>query len=312
MVEPWPDIVTPTLDWVLVPGTARNLPSDRKQIILDYVWDNVYSVYPDLIFEWQGKPLLAALGELYFDPDENAPEDRFTLRSFRFKSEDVDPGNAWDWIIAEPLPYFQSVDGAAILTPRYDEWFLAAAHPEWFENGFWRRTEPLRKDPYLTENLYDFEWRQVYGHREEVDLIILWAWNSWMEQLCIEPDNGQGAAPAGDTLARKTTWYSRRLLNGSPFEMFQADLASAGDFRTIINPVSPELINLRYHVEYIRDRRRQGAGHPAFVRRPGVPWSCRSRIRRIGPAGRAIGRRLRASISRSRKTWSPRLPKALT
>ena len=266
MVEPWPDIVTPTLDWVLIPGRARNLSADKKQMILDHVWDNVYSIYPNLIFLWEGKPLLAAVGELYFDPDEDAPEDRFTLRSFRFKPEDVDPGNAWDWIITEPLPYFQNVDGAAILSSRYDEWFLAAAHPKWFLEGAWPRTEPLRKDPYLAEHLYDHEWNQVYQSRDEVDLIIVWAWNSWMEQLYIEPDDGEGAAPAGDLLVRKTAWYARRLMSGAPFEMFQPDWTSVGDFRTVINPVSPEQLNLRSDVEHLRDKRRQGVGHPAVVR----------------------------------------------
>ena len=91
MVEPWMDIVTPTLEHVPAPGTARNLSADERQMILNYVWDNVYSVYPDLIFHWKGKPLLAAAGELYFDLEEDSPDDRFTLRSFRFKDEDHDP-----------------------------------------------------------------------------------------------------------------------------------------------------------------------------------------------------------------------------
>ena len=221
MVEPWMDIVTPTLEHVPTPGIARNLSDDKKQMILDYVWDNVYTVYPELIFPWKGKPLLAAAGELYFDPDEDSPDDRFTLRSFRFKHEDHDPGNSWDWIITEPLPYFQRADDAVILSPRYDEWFLAAAHPKWWPDAWGRgRTGPVRKDPYLEENLYDLEWRQAYDNRENVDLIVLWAWNSWMEQLYIEPDDGRGAAPAGDTLLRKTVWYARRFVNGAPFEMY--------------------------------------------------------------------------------------------
>ena len=230
MVEPWPDIVTPTPDHVPVSGTAKNLTPDKKQIILDYVWDNIYSIYPDLIFHWEEKPLLAAVGELYFDPDEDSPKNRFTLRSFRFKPEDRDAGNSWDWIITEPLPYFQSVDNAVILSPRYDEWFLAASNLEMLES--WGRTEPVRHDPYLMENLYDFEWRQVYERREEVGLLILWAWNSWMEKLYIEPDKGKGAAPAKDTLVRKTAWYLRGLMNGAPFKLFESDRPTTQDFRS--------------------------------------------------------------------------------
>lgn len=164
---------------------------------------------------------MAAVGELYLDPEKDSPDDRFTLRSFRFRHEDHDPGNSWDWIITEPLPYFQQVDNAVILSPRYDEWFLAAAHPNWWPDA-WNRghTGPVRQDPYLEENLYDLEWRQVYDNRDSVDLIVLWAWNSWMEQLYIEPDDGQGTAPAGNTLLRKTAWYASRFVSGAPFKMY--------------------------------------------------------------------------------------------
>ena len=55
MVEPWPDIVTPTPQHVPVPGAALHLPAHQKQMVLDYIWDNVYSVYPDLIFSMAGQ-----------------------------------------------------------------------------------------------------------------------------------------------------------------------------------------------------------------------------------------------------------------
>ena len=241
MVEPWMDIVHGSQQQ---PGTARNLPKAQKQMILDYIWDNVYSVYPDLVFNWQGKPLLAAVGELYFDSDEDVPDDRFTLRSFRFKEEDVDPGNSWDWIITEPLPYFQEVDNTVILSPCYDEWFLAAAHPDWWPDAWRRRnTGPIRHDLYLVDNLYDFEWSQVYNKSDDVDLIVLWDWNSWMEQLYIEPDDGEGAAPARDTLVHKTAWYGRRFMSGAPFEMFEPDWETVQDFRSMLNPISPAQLN---------------------------------------------------------------------
>ena len=246
MVEPWPDIVHGSPQQ---PGTARNLSAVRKQMVLDYVWDNIYNVYPGLIFHWDGKPPLATVGELYFDLNEDAPDDCFTLRSFRFKAEDIDPGNAWNWIITEPLPYFQAVDNTIILSPRYDEWFLAAAHPKWWEAGAWGWTEPLRRDPYLTENLYDFQWRQVYDRREETDLVILWAWNSWMEQLYIEPDNEQGAAPAGDMLLLKTAWYARRLMSGAPSELMEPDWVSVQDFRSVLTPIAPAQLNLESDAE---------------------------------------------------------------
>ena len=32
--------------------------SAQKQAILDLLWDSFYSAYPDLMFQWEGKPLL--------------------------------------------------------------------------------------------------------------------------------------------------------------------------------------------------------------------------------------------------------------
>ena len=101
---------------------------------------------------------------------------------------------------------------------------MAAAHPNWWPWAWGReKTGPIRHDPFLTENLYDFEWRQVYERREDIDIIILWAWNSRMEQLYIEPDDGEsGAAPVGDLLVRKTAWYARRFMSGASFNMFDS------------------------------------------------------------------------------------------
>ena len=253
MVEPWPDTAMPTLEYHRPPDAAFNLSSEQKQVIFDYLHDEVYSVYEDIIFDWQGKPLLIAVPRLFFGPNDDP---RFTLRSLRFKDKDRDPGNSWNWLITKPLPYIQNVevDGVeetiAILSPRYDEWFLAAANPSWWPEAWCREdTGPIRHDPYLDEQLYDLEWRQVYEERENLDLIILWAWNSWMEQLYIEPDSGEGAAPAGDLLLRKTAFYTRRLMSGAEFQMFQPDMVTVRDFPSMLSPISPQQLNLRSDTE---------------------------------------------------------------
>ncbi len=261
MVEPWPDIAMPTPDYQRPPNAALNhaalnLSDAQKQVIFDYLASNVYDVYPDQIFQWKGKPLLIAVPRLFFRADA---DDRFTLRNPRFRHEDIDPGNAWNWIITDTLPYIQDVhlqdsedeETIAILSPRYDEWFLAAANPSWWPEAWGRlETGPVRHDPYLKENLYDFEWRQIYERREDIDLIILWAWNSRMEQLYIEPDDGEnGAAPASDLLVRKTAWYARRFLSGAPFQMFEPDWVAVKDFCTALNPISPQQLNLRSEAE---------------------------------------------------------------
>ena len=95
---------------------------------------------------------------------------------------------------------------------------MAAAH-HWWPTA-WDRVCAIRHDPYLTENLYDYQWQEAHNQRDEIDLVILWAWNSWMEQLYIEPDDGEGAAPAGDSLLRKTAWYTQRLRDGGAFQLF--------------------------------------------------------------------------------------------
>ena len=234
MVEPWPDVVNPIGEIGPQPGIAKKLADDQKKLIFDYVSANIYDQYRDLIFNWEGKPLLAAAGELHFKPEADSPDDRFTFRSFRLKEADLDPGNAWDWDITKPLPYFQEVDNTVILSPRYDEWFLCMAHPDWWVKGAWGRTEAVRHDPQLTGNLYDYQWRQVYERRDDVDLIIIWAWNSWMEQLYIEPDDGQGAAPAGESLLRKTAWYGKRFRDVETFEPFSPDLKITDDPRPVL------------------------------------------------------------------------------
>ena len=234
MVEPWADVVNPIGGIGPQPGIAKKLADDQKKLIFDYVSANIYDQYTDLIFYWEGKPLLAAAGELHFKPEDDSPDDRFTFRSFRLKEADLDPGNAWDWDITKPLPYFQEVDNTVILSPRYDEWLLCMAHPDWWVKRAWGRTKAVRHDPQLTDNLYDYQWDRVHEQRDEVDLIIIWAWNSWMEQLYIEPDDGQGVAPAGDSLLRKTAWYGKRFREGAAFEPFSPGLQVSIDPRPIM------------------------------------------------------------------------------
>ena len=51
---------------VLVEPYMTNPPDislEQKQTILDFLWDSVYSVYPDLMFQWEGKPLIVSWGQ---------------------------------------------------------------------------------------------------------------------------------------------------------------------------------------------------------------------------------------------------------
>ncbi len=215
LVEPWPDVVGSDAR----PGNAKNLGPEQKQLIFDYAWDEVYSKYADIMFSWEAKPLLIASAELYFDPGS---DNRFTLRSFRYKNSDHEPGNSWNWDVTEPMPYFQTLNRTVVLSPRYDEWFLAAAHPDWWPWA-WNRECAVRHDPELTEKLYDYQWQEIHERRDEIDLVIIWGWNSWMEQLYIEPDDGEGVASAGDSLLRKTAWYVTRLRSGEYFRRFDRE-----------------------------------------------------------------------------------------
>ena len=98
----------------------------QKQSILDELWSNVYNAYPDLMFQWEGKPLLVTWAPL----ELKTPNDpRFTVKTWGsyFGAPDwkIKSGQDRNWY-PDPawLPHMISDDGMYVVLPRFDEYWL--------------------------------------------------------------------------------------------------------------------------------------------------------------------------------------------
>ena len=117
--------------------------SAQKQAILDLLWDSFYSAYPDLMFQWEGKPLLVT-----WDPVElKTPNDpRFTVKTWGsyFSGPDwkTESNQDWNWY-PEPawLSDMISDDGMYVVFPRFDEYWLYIMGREF--SYPYRRVDPM-------------------------------------------------------------------------------------------------------------------------------------------------------------------------
>jgi len=167
-------------------GGSGELSSREGRMVLDYVWDNYYGIYPDQMFRWDGKPLLVS-----FDPMILKDDERYTIRNWTgraFNQSTIEEG--WDWSFAPPQRLFDAIswDGVVFIYPRFDEFYLVedgATYITW---------EPRRINPSLEEGFYDSQWQDLMLLRRNLTMIVLYSWNIYGEQAHIEPSNG-GPAP---------------------------------------------------------------------------------------------------------------------
>jgi len=61
------------------------------------------------------------------------------------------------------------------------------------------RDEVIKIDPDLTEGWYDWQWEEVFEHRDRIKLLMIWTWNEYHEQIHVEPVEG----PNGDWILGK-------------------------------------------------------------------------------------------------------------
>ncbi len=190
----------------------------QKQTILDELWDNEYSAYPDLMFHWEGKPLLVTWAPL----ELKSPRDpRLTVKTwgsyFGGPNWKAASGQDWNWH-PEPawLSSMISEDGVYVVFPRFDEYWL----------HIMGRVFPYpyrRVDPLLTEGLYEQTWQIAAANRDDIRLIVLYAWNEHKEHASIEPDKNISPASYGRSLLEKTSTYYRQFLSGSPITALGSD-----------------------------------------------------------------------------------------
>ena len=157
---------------------------EQKQYILDFLWDNVYNVYPELMFQWEGKPLIVPWAAV----DLKEPVDaRFTVKNWSSTSDTnwkVNTHLDWNWY-PDPalLPSMISDDGVFVVFPRFDEYWMHIMGKE--------LSHPYRRvDPTLTEGVYEQTWQVAVDNKDEIHLLIIYCWNEHEEHASIEPDRG--------------------------------------------------------------------------------------------------------------------------
>ncbi len=193
-------------------GLEGPLSGDHKQMILDYVWDNLYGPRAGRVFNWQGKPLLVTGFEMGF---ADADDERFRIRNWHGENPGPD-----DW---QEGTQVLNLDGMAMIKPRWDEWwhYLAQHHTGYRD---WRRPHGgFREDPYGKERLYDDHWRWLTEQRDLGELEAVWviSWNEYATKNYIEPDMGLGPGAVEETMVWKTAHYTNRLKAGERFAYYE-------------------------------------------------------------------------------------------
>jgi len=189
----------------------------RKQGILDDVWERFYNVYPNQIFNLDGKPLIFTWRppEGRFLLSETA-DPRFTFREWGVLSE----GAEWEMTAIDGLDGMKiGTDGTIWIFPRFDEYYMwINGHPGLASKAF---EDLVRQDVRLEEGLYDAAWKKVYDNVDDITMVVVYGWNPWAESPSLEPSS-VGPYPQGHTLIEKSLWYFTRLLQGDSYRKFPA------------------------------------------------------------------------------------------
>ena len=173
--------------------------------------DSFYSVYPDLMLQWEGRPLLVTWSPLVL---KTPADPRFTVRTWGsyFGGPDwkTETAQDWNWY-PEPewLSEMISDDGMYVVFPRFDEYWMYLAGREF---GY-----PYRRvDPQLAEGVYEQAWQTAVDNRDDIKLIVVYAWNEYKEHASIEPTKNASSAGYGRSLVEKTAAYYRLFKAGQP------------------------------------------------------------------------------------------------
>ena len=187
----------------------RGMTSEQKQSVLDLLWDNVYNIYPDLMFQWEGKPLVVSWAAV----DLKEPSDaRFTVKNWSSTDDKNWKASShvdWNWY-PDPALLINMIsnDGVFVVFPRFDEYWMYIMGKE--------LAYPYRRvDPTLTEGVYEQTWQVAIDNRDDINLLIVYCWNEHEEHSSIEPDKGVSPVSYGRSLVEKTATYYRQFLAGS-------------------------------------------------------------------------------------------------
>lgn len=185
-----------------------DLTFGQRQMVLDWLWQRYYdnADYRDLMFHWQGKPLLIA-----FDPMRLPLDPRFTVRLWTgLERSPKTISQGWQWFFGPPQDVVDGMsdDGVAFVYPRFDE------APAKNQFGADYITWPPRSiDPLLQQRVYEKQWQKLMQNRSKVKMIVLYGWNLYGEQAYIEPSSG-GPAPVGQEYVARTKKYYEAFQKG--------------------------------------------------------------------------------------------------
>ncbi len=189
-------------------GAKAPINSTDYSLIYSYIWNRYYSNYPNLVFNWEGKPLLCWFSSLR--PPANST---FTNRIVG-QSPGVD---WWFWKSMTPVENYTgnvnvenylgnpviSTDGEVSIIPRYDDYYLYTA------GG---RAHYMSFDVTYSQQLYAKEWNYVIKQRASINLVLIYSWNEYHERSEIEP-HFDYTSSNGDPcyLAELTRYYDLKL-----------------------------------------------------------------------------------------------------
>ena len=201
-----------------------------EQKVVDRLRDTVYDVYPELMFQWDGKPLI-----IHFHPlDLRVTGDS----GFTFKQWGSWPDVNWrdnsdlDWFGHTQVPFDRQIsdDGVFIVVPRFDEYWAQVMGAQ-FDRGI------QRSDPYLKDGLYELAWQTAIDHQPAINLIIIYSWNEHGDHSAIEPTKTETPIAAGRTLLEKTEVYFQNFLRGEQIRAEVRTWRQPEEFRRYIGSV---------------------------------------------------------------------------
>ena len=239
--------MTDNFDWTQGP---EEVDAVKSEMIWNYIKSNYVDEYPDNYFMWEGKPLVTS-----WAPHVLQSSEQFTYKTLwpvGFDHPSHQGTMDWSWVAPSVAPetyreVLISDDGFITINPRYDQFFgWSQGHLLDGEVYPVDVEEVKRDDPFLTEGLYDTNWRFVFDAKDRINLVFIATWNDYHEQTQIEPSHN-GALGSGTFLMEKTRYYWSRLNNGQPFEEYEeltSQWISLSEFKSVVG--NPSFSGLGY------------------------------------------------------------------